>query len=90
MMPTILKPALAAAVMALQVTAPQAASAQAQPATLRLAIIPVANYTPLVVARDKGFFTQENLNVTWTTVTQGGIAVEAVLVMMLPLTSPET
>jgi NitT/TauT family transport system substrate-binding protein len=32
----------------------------------------------LVVARDKGFFTEENLNVTWTTVAQGAIAVEAV------------
>jgi NitT/TauT family transport system substrate-binding protein len=83
MMRTILKPALAAAaialqILALQVLAPQAASAQAPPATLRLAIIPVANYTPLVVARDKGFFTQENLNVTWTTVNQGAVAVEAV------------
>ena len=45
---------------------------------LRLAIIPVANYAPLVVARDKGFFTEENLNVTWTNVNQGAIAVEAV------------
>jgi ABC-type nitrate/sulfonate/bicarbonate transport system substrate-binding protein len=60
--------------------APQAVSAQtsAAPATLRLAVIPVANYTPLVVARDKGFFTEENLNVTWTNVNQGAIAVEAV------------
>src|ERR1700736_7051764 len=69
---------LALSVMALSVMAPQAASAQAPPATLRLAIIPVANYAPLVVARDKGFFTQENLNVTWTTVNQGAVAVEAV------------
>ena len=38
----------------------------------------VANYAPLVVARDKGFFTEENLNVSWTTVNQGAIAVEAV------------
>jgi NitT/TauT family transport system substrate-binding protein len=59
---------------------PGAASAQtnAPPATLRLAVIPVANYAPLVVARDKGFFTEENLNVTWTNVNQGAIAVEAV------------
>ena len=42
------------------------------------AVIPIANYTPLVVARDKGFFSDENLNVTWTTVAQGAIAVEAV------------
>jgi NitT/TauT family transport system substrate-binding protein len=30
------------------------------------------------VARDKGFFGEENLNVTWTNVNQGAIAVEAV------------
>jgi NitT/TauT family transport system substrate-binding protein len=71
-----LKLALAATVL----LAPQMASAQTPPApaTLRLAVIPVANFTPLVVARDKGFFTEENLNVTWTTVAQGAIAVEAV------------
>jgi NitT/TauT family transport system substrate-binding protein len=59
---------------------PRAAPAQtnAPPATLRLAVIPVANYAPLVVARDKGFFAEENLNVTWTNVNQGAIAVEAV------------
>jgi NitT/TauT family transport system substrate-binding protein len=71
----ILKLVLAAAA----VIAPFAAPAQTPaPAALRLAVIPVANFTPLVVARDKGFFTEENLNVTWTTVAQGAIAVEAV------------
>jgi NitT/TauT family transport system substrate-binding protein len=71
----ILKLVLAAAA----VITPFAAPAQTPaPATLRLAVIPVANFTPLVVARDKGFFTEENLNVTWTTVAQGAIAVEAV------------
>jgi NitT/TauT family transport system substrate-binding protein len=75
LMRTILKLAIAAALVA-----PEMASAQTSPApaTLRLAVIPVANFTPLVVARDKGFFTEENLNVTWTTVAQGAIAVEAV------------
>jgi NitT/TauT family transport system substrate-binding protein len=75
LMHTILKLAIAAALVA-----PEMASAQTPPApaTLRLAVIPVANFTPLVVARDKGFFTEENLNVTWTTVAQGAIAVEAV------------
>jgi NitT/TauT family transport system substrate-binding protein len=75
LMRTILKLAIAAALVA-----PEMASAQTPPApaTLRLAVIPVANFTPLVVARDKGFFTEENLNVTWTTVAQGAIAVEAV------------
>jgi NitT/TauT family transport system substrate-binding protein len=74
---TVLMLALSAAVAGLM---PRASCAQtsAPPATLRLAVIPVANYTPLVVARDKGFFTEENLNVTWTNVNQGAIAVEAV------------
>ena len=58
--------------------APQAALAQAVPANVRIAVMGVANFTPLVVARDKGFFKDENLNVTWTTVAQGAIAVEAV------------
>jgi NitT/TauT family transport system substrate-binding protein len=58
---------------------PLAAAAQTPaPATVRAAVIPIANFTPLVVARDKGYFTEENLNVTWTTVAQGAIAVEAV------------
>jgi NitT/TauT family transport system substrate-binding protein len=58
--------------------APQAVLAQAAPANVRIAVMGVANFTPLVVARDKGFFKDENLNVTWTTVAQGAIAVEAV------------
>src|SRR5947208_7049635 len=76
-MRTVLTLALGAAVAGLM---PRSAPAQtsAPPAMLRLAIIPVANFTPLVVARDKGFFTEENLNVTWTTVAQGAISVEAV------------
>jgi ABC-type nitrate/sulfonate/bicarbonate transport system substrate-binding protein len=76
-MRTLLMLALGAALAG---ATPRAVSAQtnAPPATLRLAIIPVANYAPLVVARDKGFFTDENLNVTWTNVNQGAIAVEAV------------
>jgi NitT/TauT family transport system substrate-binding protein len=54
------------------------AQTSAPPANVRIAVIPVTNYAPLVVARDKGFFAQENLNVTWTNVSQGAIAVEAV------------
>jgi NitT/TauT family transport system substrate-binding protein len=67
---------LAATIAAL----PQLASAQTRPApaNVRVAVMPVANFAPMVVARDKGFFTDENLNVTWTTVPQGAIAVEAV------------
>jgi NitT/TauT family transport system substrate-binding protein len=45
---------------------------------VRLAIIPVTNYTPLVVARDKGWFAEEGLNVTWSPIAQGAVAVEAV------------
>jgi NitT/TauT family transport system substrate-binding protein len=74
MVRTILKLALAAALLS---TA--AASAQTPaPAKLRLAIIPIANYTPVVVARDKGFFKDENLDVSWTTVAQGAVVIEAV------------
>jgi NitT/TauT family transport system substrate-binding protein len=51
--------------------------AQAQ-TNIRVVVIPVTNYTPLVVARDKGWFGEEGLNVTWTSVNQGAVAVEAV------------
>ena len=68
---------LGAGVAAMAVLA-TSAQTNAPPANLRLAVIPVTNYAPLVVARDKGFFAQENLNVTWTNVSQGAIAVEAV------------
>jgi NitT/TauT family transport system substrate-binding protein len=57
--------------------AAQLAPAQ-QPANVRIALMPVTNFTPILVARDKGFFAAENLNVTWTTVPQGAIAIEAV------------
>jgi NitT/TauT family transport system substrate-binding protein len=61
------------------VIVPFAAAAQTPaPATVRAAVIPIANFTPLVVARDKGYFKEENLNVSWTTVAQGAVAVEAV------------
>jgi NitT/TauT family transport system substrate-binding protein len=61
------------------VIVPLAAAAQTPaPATVRAAVIPIANFTPLVVARDKGYFKEENLNVSWTTVAQGAVAVEAV------------
>ena len=35
-----------------------------QPAAIRVVDIPIANYSPLLVARDKGYFAQENLSVT--------------------------
>jgi NitT/TauT family transport system substrate-binding protein len=74
---TILQSGLLAAMIG---SAPQLALAQTKPApaNVRVAVMPVANFAPMAVARDKGFFTDENLNVTWTTVPQGAIAVEAV------------
>src|SRR6185295_14286789 len=74
MVRTMLKWGLVAATIA---AAAQLAPAQ-QPANVRIAIMPVTNFTPVLVARDKGFFAAENLNVTWTTVPQGAIAIEAV------------
>ena len=48
------------------------------PANVRLAIQPLTNYTTVLLARDKGFFAEEKLNVTWTVVSQGAWTVEAV------------
>lgn len=48
------------------------------PATIRIAYIPVTNYTPMIVARDKGWFAEEGLTVTWSPVNQGAVAIEAV------------
>jgi NitT/TauT family transport system substrate-binding protein len=48
------------------------------PVNIRVATIPIANFTQLVVARDKGWFTEENLSVTWSAIAQGAVAVEAV------------
>jgi NitT/TauT family transport system substrate-binding protein len=48
------------------------------PANVRVVPIPIANYTPLIVARDKGYFAEEGLTVTWTPVAQGAVAIEAV------------
>jgi NitT/TauT family transport system substrate-binding protein len=45
---------------------------------LKLALQPLTNYANILVARDKGFFTEENLSVSWTTVSQGAWTVEAV------------
>jgi NitT/TauT family transport system substrate-binding protein len=47
-------------------------------ATVRLASLPLTNYTPLLIAREKGWFAQEHLNVSWTMVSQGALSVEAV------------
>ena len=55
------------------------AQAQTKPIELKIVTPPITNYTPLIVARDKGYFAAENLSVTWTSVPgSGGVVVEAV------------
>jgi NitT/TauT family transport system substrate-binding protein len=54
------------------------AQPKSAPTALRVAYIPIANYAALLVARDKGYFAEENLTVTWSPVAQGAVAVEAV------------
>ncbi len=53
-------------------------SAQTSPANVRVVVPPLTNYTPLLVARDKGWFADEKLNVTWSTVAQSAVSIEAV------------
>jgi len=48
-------------------------------ATVRVVTLPITNYTPLLIAREKGWFAEENLNVTWTMAAQGAVAVQAVV-----------
>ena len=55
-----------------------AAQSAPAPASVRLAVQPLTNYTTVLLARDKGFFAEEKLNVTWTVVSQGAWTVEAV------------
>ncbi len=72
------KNVLLALIAAVSVT-PSVGMAQTKPVELRVVSAPITNYTPLVVARDKGYFAAENLSVTWTSVPgSGGVAVEAV------------
>jgi NitT/TauT family transport system substrate-binding protein len=54
--------------------------AQTKPAATPIRVVapPLTNYTPLLVARDKGWFAEENLAVTWSTVTQTAVSIEAV------------
>jgi NitT/TauT family transport system substrate-binding protein len=76
----ILQAICATTLAALVLWAPGRVVAQqaSQPAAIRVVDIPIANYTPLLVARDKGYFAQENLSVTWSPVAQGAVAIEAV------------
>jgi NitT/TauT family transport system substrate-binding protein len=45
---------------------------------LRGVVLPLTNYAPLTIAKEKGWFAEENLDVSWTNVAQGAIAIEAV------------
>ena len=55
-----------------------AAQTKPPPTEIRVVDLPIANSTPLLVARDKSYFADENLSVTWSPVAQGGVAIEAV------------
>lgn len=57
---------------------PATAQRKPPPATIRIVDIPIANFTPLLIAKEKGYFDEENLNVSWTPVQQGAIAIQAV------------
>ena len=56
------------------------ALAQTKPAPARVRVVtpPLTNYAPLIVARDNGWFEEENLTVSWSTVTQTAVSIEAV------------
>ncbi len=55
-------------------------TAQMKPAPTPIQVVdlPIANFTPLLVAREKGYFAKENLAVTWSPVAQGAVAIQAV------------
>src|SRR6478672_9523404 len=76
-MPRLLQALCATGIAALALSSLAPAQAQA-PTPIRVAYIPIANYAALLVARDKGYFAEEKLSVTWAPVAQGAIAVEAV------------
>jgi NitT/TauT family transport system substrate-binding protein len=69
---------LSMALLAPWATSPAAAQNKPAPVTVRVVTLPITNFTPLLVARDKGYFAAENLTVTWTNVAQGAVAIEAV------------
>jgi NitT/TauT family transport system substrate-binding protein len=69
---------LSIALVALWANGQSIAQTKPPPATIRVVALPIANFTPLLVARDKGYFGNENLSVTWSMVAQGGVAIQAV------------
>jgi NitT/TauT family transport system substrate-binding protein len=70
--------AVVAAVLAFPAVTPLDAQPKPAAATIRVVTPPLVNYAPLLVARDKGWFEEENLLVTWSTVAQTAVAIEAV------------
>jgi NitT/TauT family transport system substrate-binding protein len=70
--------ALSVALAAIWTNAQSVAQTKPPPTAIRVVALPIANFTPLLVARDKGYFADENLSVTWTNVAQGGVAIQAV------------
>src|SRR5436309_13996655 len=77
-MSRVLQAFCAALIASLAPCSQAAAQTKPAPAVIRVTYIPIANYTPLLVARDKSYFTEENLSVTWSPVAQGAVAIEAV------------
>jgi NitT/TauT family transport system substrate-binding protein len=45
---------------------------------IKVVMTPITNYVSLLIAKEKGFFADENLNVTWSSVAQAAVGVEAV------------
>jgi NitT/TauT family transport system substrate-binding protein len=60
------------------IASPAGAQGQSAPAAIRVAAMQISNFAPLLVAQQKGWFDEQNLKVTWSTVPQGALAVEAV------------
>jgi NitT/TauT family transport system substrate-binding protein len=76
--PILWRCAAIAACVALAVAPQLRAQPKPAPATVRLVTPPLVNYAPLLVARDKGWFGEESLTVSWQTVAQTAVAIEAV------------
>jgi len=76
--PSLWPCAAIAACFALCLTPQLLAQPKPAPATIRVVTPPLVNYTPLLVARDKGGFGEEGLSVSWQSVAQTAVAIEAV------------
>ena len=74
---TPIRLALCASLLAARTAGPPA-HAQSTPTQVKVATMPVTNFSQLAVGKEKGFFAEENLDVSWTIVPQGALAVEAV------------